>query len=83
MSTLNLYVVRYWKPFPQSEHGGVEGYVAENREQVEEMILETVDDWDAETIFDHKERIQKVVSNAQVFVLQDTMPTGLQFKFRT
>ncbi len=83
MKALNLYVVKYWKPFPQSEYGGLEGYVAENREQVEEMILETVDDWDAEVIFDYKERIQKVVANAQAFVLQDTMTTGLQFKFRT
>jgi hypothetical protein len=83
MQSLKLYVVQYWIPFPRSEYGGIEGYVAENREDVVEMILEEVHDWDAESYPDYEKRIREVVEKAQVFVLQDTMTTGKQFEFTT
>jgi hypothetical protein len=83
MQSLKLYVVKYWVPFPSSEYGGIEGYVAENRAQLKEMILETVDDYYAKNYPNYEALIDKVVADAQVFVLQDTMTTGQVFEFST
>lgn len=35
-----VYIVDYWLPFPCSEYGGIEVYVAENDQQVVDMIIE-------------------------------------------
>jgi len=83
MKSLKLYVVNYWVPFPSSEYGGIEGYVAESREHLKEMILENVEDYYAKNYPNYEALIDKVVADAQVFVLQDTMTTGQAFEFTT
>lgn len=36
---MNIYVVDYWEPFPESEYGGVVVVIAEDSEQCVELLL--------------------------------------------
>ena len=62
---MNLYVGNYWCPFPRSEYGGVWIVVAENGEQVCQMLLKEQGDYNGE----YDDRIPKAVSKARVFYL--------------
>lgn len=80
-----LYVVNYWLPFPNSEYGGVEGYIASDTKELFDMIVESsTDDYYREQQPRYKEMIRKVVSNAKIYPLQDdNAVSGLAFEFTT
>jgi hypothetical protein len=62
---MKLYVGEYWVPFPSSEYGGLWVVVAENEEQVCEMLLKQHGYYDGE----YDDLIAKAVSKARVFYL--------------
>jgi len=62
---MNLYVGNYWCPFPRSEYGGVWIVVAENGEQVCQMLLKEQGDYNGE----YDDRIPGAVLKAEVFPL--------------
>lgn len=66
-----LYVVQDWLPFPSSEYGGIRVIVAETDEEVVQLILATVREWDAEQYPNHTKLIREVVSTADVMDLSE------------
>ena len=68
---MNIYLVNYWKPFPDSEYGGLQCVIAVNDEQCIELIVEDADlsDYHKREIPDWQERIRRAVMEAQVFAL--------------
>lgn len=83
MNSLKLYVVKYWMPFPSSEYGGIQGYVAESRKELRKMIVEDIEDYGYDGKPDMEEVIDDIIHDAKVFPLSDTMTTGKQFEFLT
>jgi hypothetical protein len=72
---MKLYVGKYWVPFPQSEYGGTWTVVAENGEQVHQLLKQFhVDNYyssaDGERL--HNERLLLSILVAQVFELSDS-----------
>lgn len=45
---MNIYLVEYWVPFPNSEYGGLYVIAAENKEQVKQLCIEDTSEWDKE-----------------------------------
>jgi len=45
---MNIYVVEYWVPYPNSEYGGLFVIAAENEEQVKQICVEYTNEWDME-----------------------------------
>jgi hypothetical protein len=78
-----LYVVSYWLPFPSSEYGGIEGWVAKDDEQVIRMICDQVDEYYQQDYPDFKAMITGVVQNATCYVVANSVPLGKQFSFTT
>lgn len=77
-----VYIVSYWVPFPSSEYGGLEVYVAQNDDQVINMIYDDMDvahyDYD-----EAMERIVQVVKKAKKIPAQNTAEMGHVTSFIT
>ena len=59
-----LFMVDYWLPFPSSEYGGLQCVVAENEDEVINLLLEEVDDCYREEYEYYKQRIKANVSKS-------------------
>lgn len=59
-----LFMVDYWLPFPSSEYGGLQCFVAENEDDVINLLLAEVDDCYKEQCEDYKQRIKANVSKS-------------------
>ena len=66
-----LYIVDYWVPFPSSEYGGIEIYIARNKIQLLDFIISRADAYDKESYPDYKELIKKCVDNCEEYYLTD------------
>jgi hypothetical protein len=78
-----LFVVNYWVPFPSSEYGGIEGYVASSREEVINMIADEVDEYHKKSYSDWLKMIRASVDLAKVYAVNDQKPSGKEFSFTT
>lgn len=78
-----VYVVDYWMPFPSSEYGGLEVYVAENNNQVIDMIVERLSDWDKIGFPDPRNRITSVVKKAKKIPASEDAELGYVDSFTT
>jgi hypothetical protein len=78
-----LYIVNYWLPFPSSEYGGIEGWVAKDDDQVVRMICAEVDECYAESYPEYEAMIRDSVENARCYVVANSVPLGKQFSFTT
>jgi hypothetical protein len=45
---MNLYLVDYWIPFPSSEYGGIAVFAAEHEDQIVELAMEMMHEYDIE-----------------------------------
>lgn len=79
---MNLYVVKYWQSFPQSEYGGIQGYVASSRNKLHKMIVADIEESGYYYTPDDSS-IQDIVMDAKIFPLSDNMAPGKQFEFTT
>lgn len=75
-----LYIVDYWVPFPSSEYGGIVNVIAENDEEVFD-ILSSDEQFNAH----YSSRIMKRVVNAQKFTLSEeaNYESGIVEQFTT
>lgn len=78
-----LYIVNYWLPFPSSEYGGIEGWVAKDDDQVVRMMIAEVDAYYKEDYPNHEAMIRDSVENARCYVVANSVPLGKQFSFTT
>jgi hypothetical protein len=78
-----LFIVDYWMPFPSSEYGGIEGYVAKSRQDVINMIADDVDEYYRESYPNWLEMVKESVENARVYALNPEKPDGKEFSFTT
>ena len=78
-----LFIVKYWVPFPSSEYGGIEGYVASSREEVINMIADDVGEYYRESYPNWLEMVKQSVENARVYALNPEKPSGKEFSFTT
>lgn len=60
---MNLYIGEYWVPFPASEYGGTWVVMAENNQQVIDILKETCYD------DEYDDMIPDAVSKSKVFPL--------------
>jgi hypothetical protein len=70
----NVYVVRYWEPFPDSEYGGQIVVVAKDREQLKKLLKKNYCVTD-------KKRFKQAVADAKE--ITDTFPVGIVAEFTT
>lgn len=59
-----LFMVDYWLPFPSSEYGGLQCVVAENEDEVINLLLEEVDDYYKEGYENYEQLIKANVSKS-------------------
>lgn len=78
-----LYIVDYWLPFPSSEYGGIEGWVAKDDDQVVRMITAEVDDYYQVQYPEYEAMIRDAVENSRCYVVANSVPLGKQFSFTT
>ena len=64
-----LYIVDYWVPFPSSEYGGLEVYIARNKIQLLDFIVSRADAYDKECYPDYKDLIKHCVDSSKEFYL--------------
>jgi len=74
-----LYIVDYWIPFPASEYGGVISVIAENDNEVHDLLLDWRNEYDSE----YDSRIMERVVNAHKFALVDEEPSRIVDTFTT
>jgi hypothetical protein len=74
-----LYIVDYWIPFPASEYGGVISIIAENDNEVHDLLLDWRNEYDSE----YDSRIMERVVNAHKFALVDEEPSRIVDTFTT
>ncbi len=74
-----LYLVDYWIPFPASEYGGVISAIAENDNEVHDLLLDWRDEYNSE----YDSRIMERVVNAHRFALVDEEPSRIVDTFTT
>lgn len=74
----SLYIVDYWVPFPSSEYGGLINLIASSDAEAFQILSE-------EKSYDDRytDRIMERVVNAQKFVLQDDVESGIVDSFTT
>lgn len=80
---MKLYIVDYWVPFPTSEYGGIEIYIAKNKVEVFDMIVAKVSDYQKERWPTYENIILEMVSRAKEFELAQEYPSELIAKFTT
>lgn len=78
-----LYIVDYWLPFPSSEYGGIEGWVAKDDDQVVRMMIAEVDEYYREQYPEYAAMIRDAVENSRCYVVANSVPLGKQFSFTT
>ena len=80
-----IFLVDFWMPFPSSECGGIQIVVAQNEDEVVEILCEYVDDYYMDCFPDYKGDIIEYVKKSQRFKLDSTIshPCGLVKEFIT
>lgn len=69
---MNIYTVKYWLPFPSSEYGGLQVWIAPDREALLQLILKDTDPYYFENYPDYLDIIQDKINRAHEFKLDDT-----------
>lgn len=70
----NIYIVKYWEPFPESEYGGMIVVSAESREQLKKLLKKNYDVTD-------KKRFKEAVNTAKE--VNGHIPAGVLAEFTT
>jgi hypothetical protein len=70
----NIYIVKYWEPFPESEYGGMIVVSAESREQLKKLLKKNY-------IVTDKKRFKESVNTAKE--VNGYMPAGVLAEFTT
>ena len=70
----NIYIVKYWEPFPESEYGGMIVVSAESREQLKKLLKKNYNVTD-------KKRFKESVNTAKE--VSGHMPAGILAEFTT
>jgi hypothetical protein len=70
----NIYIVKYWEPFPESEYGGMIVVSAESREQLKKLLKKNYD------VTDKKRFKEAVIAAKEV---NGYMPAGVLAEFTT
>lgn len=70
----NIYIVKYWEPFPESEYGGMIVVSAESREQLKKLLKKNYDVTD-------KKRFKEAVNTAKE--VSGHIPVGILAEFTT
>lgn len=73
---MNIYLVDYWLPFPNSEYGGLECIVANDSEECYNLIVNSVSEYELETYEDYKSIIRDCVKRAVVLPLSGEHEPG-------
>jgi len=68
---MNIYIVKYWLPFPSSEYGGLEIVIASSEEECIHLLRKRVDSYSMEEYPDYLNRITETVKQAKRFALAD------------
>ena len=80
---MNIYLVDYWAPFPESEYGGLQVVIAEDKEQCIEMLVRATDEYEKKGNPAYRDMITIEVNNALCYPLVGTHPPKIVKSFLT
>lgn len=67
-----IFIVDYWVPFPSSEYGGVQCYIASTENEVIDMIIENCAEYEMEHYPNYYDRIRDCVESCPRYKLSDS-----------
>jgi hypothetical protein len=79
----NVYIVDYWLPFPSSEYGGLDIFIAESHDEVIQYYLNDVCEYNRESYPDYAELIADSVHRCKVIPMGVSQPFSFVESFRT
>jgi len=78
-----VYTVDYWLPFPSSEYGGLDVFIANSDDEIIQYLKDETDQYFRKQYPTFMEMIEHSVRNAKTLELKDDHPFTFLNSFRT